>query len=231
MADPFSTLALATGGAFLGKFVSPAAESLGKLALERAQQLVAKATAYLVAAGREPQPVEPKVLVPLVQAAVLEADPDLTDQWAALLANAADPDWQADFRLSFIEVMKQLSLLDIKLLYAMNDIYTKKIGSDRKLLVLIKMTNIVEAAGLDYEVDLINTSVDNLTRLNLCNDENIRYFVGTLEDIDKEPRHPEHEAGGKHDRIALTYFGFAFLQACIPPVPQLIPPCTIPSLP
>lgn len=44
--DPLSTLALATGGAFLGKFVGPTAESLGKVAWERAQQLGTKATAY-----------------------------------------------------------------------------------------------------------------------------------------------------------------------------------------
>jgi hypothetical protein len=78
-------------GAALAKFVGPAAEHYGKLALERAQQIGNKAIGYLAAVGREPQPVEPKLLLPLVQAAALETDETLAEKWAALLANAADP--------------------------------------------------------------------------------------------------------------------------------------------
>jgi hypothetical protein len=109
MSDPLSTLALATGGAFLGKFVGPAAESLGKVAWERAQQLGTKATALLAAVGREPQPVEPKLLVPLVQAASLETDESLADKWAALLANSADSASRQVIKPAFIEILRQLT--------------------------------------------------------------------------------------------------------------------------
>jgi hypothetical protein len=119
MPDPISTLALATGGAFLGKFVGPAAEHLGKLALERAQHLGQKATALLTAAGREPQPVEPKLLVPLVQAASLETDETLSAHWAALLANAADPARSSGIVPAYIEILRQLSPREAQLLYSL----------------------------------------------------------------------------------------------------------------
>jgi hypothetical protein len=77
--------------AAMTQFVGPTAKHLGEQALERDKQVESKATAYLAAVGREPQPVEPKILLPLVQAASLESDPTLADKWAALLANAADP--------------------------------------------------------------------------------------------------------------------------------------------
>lgn len=58
---------------------------------EKTKSFGARATAHLAAVGREPQPVEPKLLLPLVQAASLETNEALAEKWAALLANAADP--------------------------------------------------------------------------------------------------------------------------------------------
>ncbi|WP_324675111.1 Abi-alpha family protein [Hymenobacter sp. GOD-10R] len=116
MADELTTLLSATGGAFLGKFVGPAAEQLGKAGWERIQQLGQRATAYLATVGREPKPVEPKILVPLVQAAAHEPDPGLADKWAALLANAADPDTQVDVQPVYADILRQLTAKEVKLL-------------------------------------------------------------------------------------------------------------------
>jgi hypothetical protein len=111
-----TTLAVATGGAFLGKFVGPTAEHYGKLALERAQQLGAKATALLAQVGREPQPVEPKLLLPLVQAASLETDEMLAEKWAALLANAADPAGERTITPAYTDILRQLTSHEVRLL-------------------------------------------------------------------------------------------------------------------
>jgi hypothetical protein len=111
-----TTLVVATGGAFLGKLVGPAAEHYGKLALERAQQLGAKATTYLATVGREPQPVEPKLLPPLVQAAALESDSDLANKCAALLAKSADPTQKVMIQPGFAEVLRQFMSLDAQVL-------------------------------------------------------------------------------------------------------------------
>jgi hypothetical protein len=116
MSDTLTTLLTTAGGAYLGKFVGPAAEAMGKVAWERAQQLGARATAMLTAVGREPQPVEPKLLVPLVQAAGLETDETLAERWAALLANAADPARSLSIVPAYTEILRQLSPNEAQLL-------------------------------------------------------------------------------------------------------------------
>lgn len=83
---------------------------------ERAQQLGTQATALLTAVGREPQPVEPKLLLPLVQAAALESDSTLAEKWAALLANAADPAQRIMVQPGFAEVLRQLTTLEAQIL-------------------------------------------------------------------------------------------------------------------
>jgi len=121
MDTTLTTLLTGASGAFLGKFVGPAAEHLGKAAWERAQALGKNAAQLLATVGREPQPVEPKVLVPLVQAAALETDPGLSERWAALLANAADPEQRVKVQPGYAEVLRQLTPIDaqiLKLLYA-----------------------------------------------------------------------------------------------------------------
>jgi hypothetical protein len=63
----------------------------------------------LVAVGREPQPVEPKLLLPLAQAASLETNEALAEKWAALLANAADPTQRVGAHPGYIQVLQQRS--------------------------------------------------------------------------------------------------------------------------
>lgn len=75
----------------LTQFVGPMFKHLGEQALERTKHVASTAAAQLKAAGREPQPIEPKLLLSLVHATSLETDETLAKKWAALLANAADP--------------------------------------------------------------------------------------------------------------------------------------------
>lgn len=70
----------------------------------------------MASAGIEPVEIPDKIAYPLVLSAALEDDPTLQEKWAALLANAADPlksDW---VRLLYVEILKQLSPLEVKLL-------------------------------------------------------------------------------------------------------------------
>jgi hypothetical protein len=163
MADSLSTLALATGGAFLGKFVGPAAESLGKVAWERAQQLGTKATALLSAVGREPQPVEPKLLLPLVQAASLETDETLVDKWAALLANAADPGRYVEVHALYASILQQITHRDALVLEALY--YSPVLPRTRPRASSLMVKQLTELTGLSYEQ--VGFSLDNLLRLRL----------------------------------------------------------------
>lgn len=196
MPDPtLTTLAVATGGAFLGKFVGPAAEAIGKAAWEQAQQLGAKATAYLAAVGREPQPVEPKLLLPLVQAASLETDPTLAELWAALLANASDPAQRITVQVGFIDVLRQLQPTDtivLKRLYFYPSTEGEKMSSTQGLVD----SNVFEILGYHNG----RLALDNLVRLRLC-------------------REGQVAMDGAQYPFWSTEYGFRFMQAVTLPTP------------
>lgn len=206
MPDPVSTLALATGGAFLGKFVGPAAEHLGKLALERAQQLGAKAEAMLTAVGREPQPVEPKLLLPLVQAASLETDEVLADKWAALLANAADPAQERPVHPGFVEMLRQLTPTDATVLTRLyQGVYAKE--QDLLHYELQRVITQRMAVELQLPEKRFALSVEILLRLRLCAPPTPRKSdVNTLGGTAAAAR-----------QVCPTVLGLEFLAACTPP--------------
>jgi hypothetical protein len=153
-------------GAALAKFVGPAAEHYGKVALERAQQIGNKAISYLAAVGREPQPVEPKILLPLVQAASLETDEALANRWASLLANAADSLQRAAVQPAYIDLLRPLTPTDARVLdyiYHNRQPITPNSGVEE---LVIRATQLIT----DLEMPLIElgVSIDNLQRLWLC---------------------------------------------------------------
>ena len=213
MPDPTLTnLAVATGGAFLGKFVGPAAEAIGKAAWDQAQQLGAKATAYLAAVGREPQPVEPKLLLPLVQAASLETDPTLAEKWAALLANAADPAQRVAVQPGFAEVLRQLTPTDARVL----DIAASLEISPKGVVPNYASTHALlpkAAPLLKQELEVV---IGNLTRLGVC-------LSASMQGVDSDswlaPRSRYRAIGPGFDYLQLTPFGKAFLAAVTPPTP------------
>jgi hypothetical protein len=67
-----------------------------------------------------------KVLLPLLETAALEDDEDMAERWASLLASAADPNNQAAFEASFIEILKQLTPAQAYLL----DVFYEQIERD-----------------------------------------------------------------------------------------------------
>jgi hypothetical protein len=182
--------------AVLTQFLGPSAKHLGEQALERGKQVAAKATTLLAQVGREAQPVEPKLLLPLIQAASLETDPTMTEKWAALLANAADPAQQMQIHPSYIDVLRQMTSADAQVL---SFIYSEA----KRLNKSVSFANVILhfVANLGREVEL---SYDNLLRLRLFEMVNDN---GTGKGMD--------QAG----YCAPTRFGKLFLDAVTPPIP------------
>lgn len=58
------------------------------------------------------QPVSPSVALPLIRAAYDEGRPELQKLWAALIADAMDPQRAGQVRISFIESLKRMDPLD-----------------------------------------------------------------------------------------------------------------------
>jgi hypothetical protein len=113
---------------------------------------------------REPQPVEPKLLLPLVQAAALETDEILSEKWAALLANAADPAQRIVVHPSYTEVLRQLTSIDARVLAALYASTSKPPESASTDGFYTK--TLPGSFGLTYEET--SFTVDNLLRLQLC---------------------------------------------------------------
>ena len=61
-------------------------------------------------------PLSPKLIQPLLEAASNEGNETLQDMWAQLLANAMNPDHDASLQLGYIEVLKQFEPIDAHIL-------------------------------------------------------------------------------------------------------------------
>src|ERR1035438_2714716 len=59
--------------------------------------------------GFELNPVAPRLLFPLLEAATLEDDEDLHKRWVALLTNAARTDFDSEILPCFPDILKQLT--------------------------------------------------------------------------------------------------------------------------
>lgn len=192
-------------GALLTQFLTPTAKHYGEAALKRIQQLGERTKILLSDAGRETQAVEEKVLFPLVQAASLESDPGLADKWAALLANAADPVQQAPVQPGFIEVLRQLTPLDARILA---HIYARAQVKEEYLLhyeleAVITQRMPGELGVTDRQLAL---SVDTLLRLRLCAQPTRRVGKGEITGPSAATL-----------QVCPTIFGHAFLAAVTPP--------------
>ena len=62
------------------------------------------------------RPILPKFALPMLENASLEEDDELQDIWIKLMANAMDPHFDASFRMAYIEIIKGLTSLDVKIL-------------------------------------------------------------------------------------------------------------------
>lgn len=60
-------------------------------------------------------PLPPKYAVPLMEASSLEDTEELRDVWARLIANATDPSYHEQYHPSYVDVVKQLSPDEAKL--------------------------------------------------------------------------------------------------------------------
>jgi hypothetical protein len=215
---PADLVTIATTAA-LTQFVGPMFKHLGEQALERAKQVASTAAAQLKAVGREPQPVEPKLLLPLVQAASLENDPSLADLWAALLANAADPKGTIHVEPAFVEILKQLNPLQVKVLDTLLVMIRPILGNYTNYPFL-PYSHIVKRLPSGYQDRELDVARDNLIRLGLFNAQGS--FDMTKASVDEELAKDrvggalKMQSNGNHN-VILTALGTAFLEACMPP--------------
>ena len=192
---------------FLSKIISPPLKEIGELLVDKVRfwrfknqvDILKKSDEYLKKRNINPKKISLKVLVPLLEAGSLEEDEFMQDKWAALLASAINSDYEEEIRPSYVEILKVLSPLEVKLL---DDIYKtrSKIPREKRYDFGVDKEGICKFLNIsdeDYEI-----LIDNLFRLNLLMPPITRggIVLGTNIRV--------------YDFVFLTPLGYSFVKAC-----------------
>lgn len=158
--------------AFLGKLVNPPVEELGGLLTDKVKfwrfrnqvNIILEAESYLKQKGIQPGKIPLKTLVPLLEYSSWEEDSNMQTKWASLLANAADPKCSHNIQSTYVEILKQLSPLEAKLLDSLFDEW-QRTPSSKKVSLFFSKEKICQNMSISSQnFDIL---VDNLFRLNL----------------------------------------------------------------
>ncbi len=143
--------------------------------------------------------VPPKLALPIFEESSLEEDETLHSMWNCLLANAMDTTFQHEIRYAYVEILKNLTSLDARLLRYLYDKieypkehYNKIVGfSSVSESDIISQSDVCAQLGISTSDYVLSSN--NLIRLRL-----IVPFAGW--DIAK---------------IIITPFGIRFVEACM----------------
>lgn len=171
--------------------------------------------------------VPPKLAFPIIENASLEEEDFLQDMWVNLLVSAMDPCVEMP-RMTFVDIIKQLTPTDTRILQCLNQEYIlngSKIFAPDPLgkepssvkmpatftspsIVPIRRSKVIEKLGLSDE-EQFEISIDNLVRqgcVTLYRDVYIR-LLG------------ENDLWNKtnYDQVCITSLGVSFVGACAEP--------------
>lgn len=197
------------------KFLGPACDEAGELLADKIRVFRLKnqvrtlkdAERILEKEGLSPKAVSLKTFAPLLEAAALEDDKDMASRWANLLATAADPRRIGDIEPSFIEVLKQLTPTQARIveeIYA--SIKMEQIPSD--VWHVRGFRSEALRTQLSVDKDEFAIAVDNLVRLGLIT------FSATITSL--RNRHARFQLANR-ENLCATFLGNAFFAACTAP--------------
>lgn len=192
---------------------------------ERQVRLVDRSRQIMLEKGiaEEFRPVSPKVALPIVENASIEDNDDLQDLWANLLVSALDPNHPDTIRIAFIDILKQLEIVDV---HVLNRVYLRTIERNEKTEQEWKAKNIKSRNlkdepirfgipsrelidGLGISNQMYENTVDNLVR--------VRCIAPYIEDYDIEGATSDELPSIVHeyDWVSITPLGISFMRACI----------------
>jgi Abortive infection alpha len=169
--------------------------------------------------------ISPKLALPIFQNASIEDEESLHDIWAKLLVASIDPDMKNP-RTAFIDIIKQLDPLDVKILKELFELYSRekiaKEGRGRKHTPDYEISDPSEiklrTSNFRQVLSVINesywASIDNLQRLGLCRSFIESDFIEyALPDGDSEFSNVLSSHGG-YDSLYITAMGLDFVKIC-----------------
>lgn len=160
--------------------------------------------------------VPPKLAFPIIENASLEEDDELQDLWANLLASAVDPNRRTTLRSAFIDILRQLEVIDVHVLSAIFEETRRTDDQTDDTLAaflrknLVSPTRIVNKLNIDLEA--YETAIDNLLRVR-CVSSNVEYqrYAQTESYARSRGDLLNH---ADYDLVCLTPLGLAFISAC-----------------
>lgn len=158
------------------------------------------------------RPIPPKLAIPILEQASLEENDELQDIWCRLIANSLDPNFNMEIRYAFIEIIKNLTALDAKILkyiYEATMERNKQYNTEKFQAYKISFNSIKEntlASNIETEL-----SMYNLKRVQCVWDNDVielRHDTARIA-LNKLRETPAHST------YRITSLGVAFILACM----------------
>lgn len=238
--DAVNTLAKGTIegiGAFLSKVCLPASEEFGLLLRDRISVFRATNLAKVIDKAKNKtehlkdsiRTVNPKLLKAVVEESSWAEDEPLQELWANLLASAIDPNFKGTLRTAFVEIIRELEVVDVHLLNSIYNLTEEKnvqyidvnglnVGlnnfNEGKLIKFpIGKGEILNKSGVD--VNSYEESLDNLMRVrcieSYAEEQNIT--TESPEYINLQFHHTASLLHG-YEFVRMTSLGLSFVEAC-----------------
>src|SRR5712691_8267057 len=169
------------------------------------------------------RPLPYKLALPIIEHASLEDNDELQDLWANLLASAVDPHFQGVIRAAYVDIIRQLEVVDVHILNVVYESYKKWLDERQREQIVdgyhfspihnavskVDITDRLEISFVVYE-----NAVDNLMRVrclaSFVADETIETEVGDY------PRREPVTVDYRYEFVCITSLGVSFVEACTP---------------
>lgn len=152
--------------------------------------------------------IPPKFALPIITHASLEENDELQDLWARLTANAMDPNFALELCYAFLEIIKSLSPLDVKMLSFFYSALLKDPNVKLDLVTDYSLTKEQICSGVGINENDYGVSVYNLFRVQ-CLAPAVKVATGIM--FGDEPS--TVFKGSK--AVTMTPLGVNFVKACI----------------
>lgn len=213
--------AMAFGGSLLKEPLSELSsifvDDIRYLRVKNQVRILNKAKDYFEKHGISPKKIPAKTLVPLLEGCSLEENETLQEMWEALLINSIDPHNTNEFITGYIDILKQLSPSEVKLL---DYIYTNYHQKDFYLSILSKDKDEAECFNLALFIDnfvrlnLIKNILPELLQRELEEEERAEKMIYNYEKINTWNSPVDRYWGMSYDVFMMTSLGKNFVEYC-----------------
>jgi hypothetical protein len=155
------------------------------------------------------RPIPPKLAIPILEQACLEENDELQDLWCNLIANSLDPNFKAEIRYSFIEIIKSMTSLDAKILkyiYETTEETNKTTNFRDHPVDFFRIKDEMNVSNVETEL-----SLNNLQRVQCVRNNDINDLRRQVNSIIKKQKSPLIQ----HSSYVITPLGVAFVLACM----------------